>query len=103
MITLENDNLKELISSHERVFVQYGANWCGNCRMIKPKIKRLAANHEQVTFIYVDAEKYPESRNLADVSNLPTFASFKNGERIDQFTGSKFETIEGIFNEIASN
>ncbi len=103
MITLETDNLKETIEKSEKVFVQYGASWCGQCRMIKPKIKKLAANNEMVTFIYVDAEKFPESRKLADVSNLPTFATFKNGERTKQFTGSKFETVEEMFNEIAAN
>jgi len=103
MIELSTDNLHEVIKEHDRVFVQYGATWCGNCRMIKPKIKKLAAGKENVHFIYVDAEKFPESRGLADVANLPTFATFKGGERTAQFTGSKFETVEGMFNEIANN
>jgi hypothetical protein len=30
-------------------------------------------------FVLVDAENSPESRKLANVSNLPTFATFVNG------------------------
>ncbi len=103
MVELTTDNLKDVVKEHDRVFVQYGASWCGNCRMIKPKIKKLAAVNENVHFIYVDAEKFPGSRELADVANLPTFATFKAGQRVDQFTGSKFEKVEGMFNEIANN
>jgi hypothetical protein len=50
----------------------------------------------------VDAEKYPESRKLANVSNLPTFA-FRDGELIEEAQGNKIETIEQVLNAITSN
>jgi thioredoxin 1 len=71
---LTTDTLKEVIGSHDKVLVQYGASWCGNCRMVKPKFKKLASSTEGVEFVYVDAEKFPESRQLAEVSNFPAFA-----------------------------
>ena len=37
----------------------------------------------------VDAEKFPESRKLANVTNLPTFASFKNGVLVNQVQTNK--------------
>ena len=80
MKTLDQDNLNEIVSSNETVVVQYMAGWCGNCRLMKPKFKKLSGENENVEFILVDAEKYPESRKLANVNNLPTFATFKNGE-----------------------
>jgi hypothetical protein len=43
------------------------------------KIKRLASENDAITFVLVDAENSPESRKLANVSNLPTFATFVNG------------------------
>lgn len=81
MKTLDQDNLNEIVSSNETVVVQYMAGWCGNCRLMKPKFKKLSGENENVEFILVDAEKYPESRKLANVNNLPTFATFKNGDR----------------------
>ncbi len=103
MIELTEDNLQNILAENERVMVQYGAAWCGNCRMIKPKFKRLAGEHEQVLFVYVDAEKLPASRSLAEVKNLPTFAGFKNGTLVSQAAGNKEETITTILNEIANN
>ena len=85
------------------MIVQYGASWCGNCRIIKPKFKRLANEHSDVTFVYVDAEKLPESRALATVNNLPTFAGFSNGALVTQSAGSKEDIIKKIINETTNN
>ena len=97
------DDLKSKIVEHQKVMVQYGATWCGNCKITKPKFKRFAREHEDILFIYVDAEKYPESRQLANVSNLPTFASFKDGKLVEEAQGNKIETIEQVLNAVASN
>ncbi len=49
---------------------------------------------------YVDAEKLPESRKLAQVDNLPTFAIFKNGEKVNQVQTNKAESLTELFNEL---
>lgn len=100
---LEKDNLKEIIAENETVVVQYMAGWCGNCRVMKPKFKKLAGENEQATFILVDAEKFPESRKLANVDNLPTFATFKNGNFINQVQTNKFDPLKDLVNEVTSN
>ena len=103
MIDLDKDNLAEVVSENDKVFVLYGAPWCGNCRIIKPKVKKEAEQREGVQFVYVNAEKFPESRKLAQVDNLPTFASFKGGELVSQGQGNKWEAIQGVIDEIASH
>ena len=104
MVTeLTKDNLNEIISNNETVIVQYSASWCGNCRIMKPKFKKLATEHDQVKFVIVDAEKFPESRKLADVSNLPTFATFKNGIFINQVQTNKFDLLKELVDEVTNN
>ncbi|EEI90985.1 thioredoxin family protein [Sphingobacterium spiritivorum] len=100
---LENDTLQEIVDNNDIVMVQYSASWCGNCRIMKPKFKKLAGENENVSFIIVDAEKFPESRKLANVNNLPTFAAFKNGKLINQVQTNKFEGLIDLFNETTSN
>jgi thiol-disulfide isomerase/thioredoxin len=102
-IEAKADDLKSQIEEHQKVMVQYGATWCGNCKITKPKFKRFARAHEDILFVYVDAEKYPESRKLANVSNLPTFASFKDGKLVEEAQGNKIETIEQVLNAVTSN
>ena len=103
MIELTTDNLGEVLSSNDKVMVQYGAGWCGNCRLTKPKFKRLSTENEGVKFVYVDAEKLPGSRTFADVSNLPTFAGFVNGELVKQSQGNKIEVIQDVLHEVTNN
>lgn len=97
---LEKDNLAEIIAANEKVIVQYSASWCGNCRIIKPKFKKLASENENFTFIIADAENFPESRNLANVDNLPTFATFKNGMFVNQTQTNKAEILIDFVNEV---
>ena len=98
---IEQDNLAEIVASNETVVVQYSASWCGNCRIMKPKFKKLAAENEAITFVLVDAENSPESRKLANVSNLPTFATFVNGKLINETQTNKQEVLADLVNEIA--
>ncbi|AVR47009.1 thiol reductase thioredoxin [Christiangramia fulva] len=100
---LEQDNLSELVENNETVVVQYMAGWCGNCRLMKPKFKKLASENENAKFIMVDAEKYPESRKLATVDNLPTFATFKNGSFKNQVQTNKFDQLKNLVDEVTSN
>ena len=103
MIELTDDTLDKVISENERVIVQYGAGWCGNCRIVKPKFKKLSEARQDVTFVYVDAEKLPNSRKLAKVENLPTFAMFKNGQLVSQAEGNKIEKVEELINETTNH
>ena len=97
---LAEDQLQKIVSENEKVMVQYGASWCGNCRIMKPKFKKLASENESIPFIYVDAEKMPESRKLANVDNLPTFAAFKNGELVNQVQTNQTDSLQNLFQEL---
>jgi thiol-disulfide isomerase/thioredoxin len=103
MIELTNDNLAELVAANQKVIVQYSAGWCGNCRLMKPKFKRLSGESEGITFVLADAEKFPASRKLAAVNNLPTFATFQNGRLVNQAQTNKEDVLKTLINEIASN
>lgn len=100
LIELQEDNLSEMIASNPKVLVQYSASWCGNCRIMKPKFKKLATENETIPFVLVDAEKFPQSRKLANVDNLPTFASFSNGSKSNQVQTNKFDILKELVNEI---
>ena len=99
---LTEDTLQQIVAEQDLVVVQYGASWCGNCRIMKPKFKKLAAENENIPFYYVDAEKLPENRKLAKVDNLPTFAIFKKGELFNQVQTNQAESLINLFNEANS-
>ncbi len=97
---LNSDNLTNIVSENKTVVVQYSATWCGNCRIMKPKFKKLANENENVFFVIADAEKFPESRQLATVDNLPTFATFVEGKFVNQVQTNKFEVLKELVEEV---
>jgi thiol-disulfide isomerase/thioredoxin len=97
---LAQDNLENIVGENKKVVVQYSATWCGNCRIMKPKFKKLATENEDVSFIIADAEKFPESRQLATVDNLPTFATFVDGKFVNQVQTNKFDVLKELVNEV---
>ena len=103
MQELSEDNLQTIISENSFVVVQYSATWCGNCRIMKPKFKKLASEMPDASFVIVDAEKFPESRKLATVDNLPTFAVFNSGQFINQTQTNKFDVLKELIDEASSN
>ncbi|MFT5618167.1 MAG: thiol-disulfide isomerase/thioredoxin [Arenicella sp.] len=100
---LESDSLESVVKENDTVLVQYSAGWCGNCRIMKPKFKKMAAEHEGIPFLMVDAEKFPASRKLANVDNLPTFAAFKSGELVNQIQTNKLDSLKTFVDETTSN
>jgi thiol-disulfide isomerase/thioredoxin len=100
---LNTDTLHEEIQSNEKVIVQYSAGWCGNCRIMKPKFKKMSSENENIHFLMVDAEKNPNSRKLANVSNLPTFAFFKNGKLVNEVQTNKADVLLNFVDEAANH
>ncbi len=90
------------IKANEKVIVKYYADWCGSCRLFSPKFKRLSedARFSNVTFLDVNAEKSPEARKLAGVSNLPFFAVFKGGELLSALPTSKEESVVELIEKL---
>lgn len=103
MQELKDDSLQQYIADEKDVIVQFSAGWCGNCRLMKPKFKKLATETEGFKFVLVDAEKFPDSRKMANVYNLPTFATFKDGKFVNQVQTNKFELLKGLVDEVTSN
>jgi thioredoxin 1 len=103
LIESNEDNLTDLLKSNDKVIVQFSASWCGNCRIMKPKFKKLASENESISFVFIDAENSPESRKLANVSNLPTFAIFVNEKLINQAQTNKAEVLTELVAELSKN
>ncbi len=103
LVDLTTDTLQNEIDQHEKVLVQFSAGWCGNCSIMKPKLKKFATQIDSIKFFVIDAEKNPISRKLANVDNLPTFAFFKNGKLENQVQTNKTDVLLNFVNEAANN
>ena len=96
----EQDNLQSFLEVCPRTLVMYGAKWCGNCKLLKPKFKKLAESHVEIPFIYVDADKLPKSRSLTTMENIPTIVAFRNTENVGQESGNKITVVEKVLENL---
>ncbi len=102
VILASDSDFNEVLNSNQKVVVKYYADWCGSCRLFSPKFKRMSddENFANVAFVDVNAETSPEARKLANVTNLPFFAVFKNGQLVDSVAASKEEAVLALIHKL---
>jgi thioredoxin-like negative regulator of GroEL len=102
IIEATDSNFQDILKDNQKVIVKYYADWCGNCRLFKPKFKRLSedARFGDVAFVDVNAEENPEARKIAGVDNLPFFAVFKDGKLVQGQPTSKEDAVVGLITQI---
>ncbi len=95
---VSDQEFNEIIQNNGKVVVKFYADWCGNCRLFAPKFRKLSDKDEyqDITFLDVNAEESPEARKLAGVSNLPFFATFKDGKLVGADFTSKEDIVERL-------
>ena len=99
-VELDFDNLDKVLEQNEKTLVMYGAAWCGNCKLLKPKFKKLSTENEDIAFVYVDADKLPNSRSLVTLENIPTIVAFKGDENVGQDEGNKIDVVKSVLSKL---
>lgn len=54
----------------------------GPCKVIGPEVEKLAESMPDVVFLKVDVDQVEELATEYNISCMPTFLAFKNGERV---------------------
>jgi thioredoxin 1 len=66
--------------SHQYLFVDFFAEWCGPCKKIAPIIDKLSEIYNSIAFVKIDVDKCQELSVKYEVSAMPTFLILKTGE-----------------------
>lgn len=91
MIHTSQDTTFETDIKDGKTVVKYYADWCGSCKLFSPKFKRLSDDERftDIKFLDVNAEHNPNARKMANVSTLPFFAIFKDGQLVEAISTTK--------------
>ena len=101
IVTVSSDNFQgEVLGSGLPVLVDFWATWCGPCRMVAPHLEALASELEgKVRIAKLDVDSNQQIASRFNVSSIPTFILFKDGQVADRMLGAMPKAaIEGFVN-----
>ena len=71
----------ETIKKDSLTLVDFFAEWCNPCKMMKPILDELKTSMgDKITVLKVDVDKNPQASQAYQVRSVPTLILFKNGE-----------------------
>ena len=80
---------KEVLQSDVPVLVDFFAEWCGPCKVMGPVVDKLSEEIEPDGKVCkLDIDKDTDLAQKYDVSSVPTFMMFHNGEAVDTRIGT---------------
>ena len=79
----------EVINCNKIVLVDFGAPWCGPCRMVAPVVNEVAHEYEnRVKVVKINTDSNPSVAAEYGIRSIPTLMLFKNGVRVDTVIGA---------------
>ncbi|MCH9811383.1 thioredoxin [bacterium] len=84
---LNQSEFEAATKSSEVVVVDFYAEWCGPCKMLKPILEEVSA--EGITVYSVNVDENKELAQKFQISSIPAVILFKDGKQVDSFVGLK--------------
>ena len=97
---MEKLNSSNFNTINEKKFcvVDFSANWCGPCRMLKPILEEIETLMPNVPFYAVDVDESEDVAKDYRIFSIPSLLIFKQGQVVDTMVGlgTQDEIIEFI-------
>ena len=89
-VSSDDFDAKVLDASHRvPVIVDFWADWCQPCRILKPILEKLATEHEgRFMLAKVNSDQNHELARRYGVRGIPAVKAFVGGDLVDEFTGA---------------
>ena len=84
--------------------LKFGANWCGPCKALEPRIKQMEEEFPSVSFKTIDVDNDPAMAKKYQIRTLPTVILLRDGREITRVNGSTLITpLRKAFRELVED
>lgn len=88
-VTITNENFESYKNGELPLVVDFGATWCGPCRMVAPIIEELAKEYDGKLVVgKCDVEEADDVAMEFGIRNIPSILFFKEGKVVDKLVGA---------------
>ncbi len=88
-VEITDANFSEIIASNKSVMIDFWAEWCGPCQMIKPVVEEMAGEFEGQALVgKLDVDSNPQVSAQFGIRSIPTLLFFKDGVLVDKVVGA---------------
>ncbi|MGI8802120.1 MAG: thioredoxin [Solirubrobacteraceae bacterium] len=88
--TLTDDRFQaEVLEAEGAVLVDFTAAWCAPCRVMKPVLAELAAEHPELSVAQLDVDEHRRTAAAYGVLSMPTFILFRDGQPVVRLVGAR--------------
>jgi len=95
-------DLQQKINNGEKLIVEFWADWCGPCRMMKPIFERVAStNTSEVQMYTMNIDINKEGAVSLGIRSIPTVKMYNSGQLVQTQVGIMNENqINGMVKEL---
>lgn len=80
----------------------FSADWCPDCRFIKPAMPEIEKDFSDYRFIYVDRDENIKVAQEMGVMGIPSFIAFEDGKETGRFVNKDRKTKQEVEHFITS-
>lgn len=93
---IDKQEFEAFCNANKHVVVDCYTTWCGPCKAIAPWMEILATENRYLQFVKVDIDQAEEIASFYNITSIPTFLFFRNGEnqRHLAIVGANLEKIK---------
>lgn len=94
-----NEQFTDAISNGTTL-VDFFAEWCGPCKMISPVLDKLEPQYESIKFVKVDIDNLSDIAKKYEITAVPSFVFFKDGEVVDVVRGAAAAQVKQALDKL---